>query len=527
MKTDTRLIQPSALQILPTAAQAVRRSAESAKPFEELLDDQLKPGSEPASPSERPEASEDAGGDQGSKSAETDPRPEPSAGEQPQAATDKQESVAGHQQGTASAQDDAGTLFFEETPAANDSRPQAVDLQPASASVAITESQATPNGPIEQPNAGGAIETPRPEPITDDQPKPVVPAKTDTLLGLSRRGEQAREQIQSDPQNQPATVIKGAGDRVVGDQPALADQPAKGVEHPPVADTETAFRQQIRQQVLSPQADDADAAQSRVDAPARPDQGKANPAPALREPEPPTQPVQNTTPANAASPAAIVAAPVVPDAIRSVLERIQGVRSMLPGAASVQGSGAPQNPGSVTAIGSAGGATIGGDASSAPKLAVIRGQASTVDRGAVIAQVQRGLASLLRSGGGDMTIRLRPDHLGDLKIRVHAEDGSIRASFETKTEGAREAIEHGLIRLREQLESKGIRVEELRVDYRDQGADDAGGESSAEGSRDPREQGEDTPTQNPGGVDEATRGTDTPHDQPRGIWTELGLDAVA
>lgn len=530
MQTNTRLIQPGALQIMPTNAQSVRRSAESTRSFAEVLDAQSKTeirsetaGENNGLVEDRPiEESESQPG-----ATDSEEQAEHSSGEASTAETHETKTETGGQSKAEADGDDEPGVVKDP----HDGEPQPVTDQqpmPAEADADLPDSPPVP-APAE---AKPAVQAEQAQEAThagssvgskSDQAETSV--KSEAMIGLSRKSDAAREQLSG--AKVTAEPVKADATTVAREQMAQPSRESQPVVQEPVDDSAGDFREQLRRQVLegsSKQESQQSAPNeftSRTDA--RPVSADAKPN---TQPESPQPVVQNATPSTVV-PAAVLGAPAVPDAIRSVLERIQGVRSMMPGASSAQASGAQANPGSVTAIGSTSGASIGADSGSPGKLGVIRGQASGTDRNAVIAQVQRGLASMLRSGGGDMTIRLRPDHLGELKIRVHAEDGAVRATFETKTEGARDAIEQGLGRLREQLESKGVRVGELRVDHRGEGAGEPGGQTQGDqsgGQHERQQASEHSGTTS--GVD-AHAEHETQNEQPRGIWTELGLDAVA
>lgn len=537
MKTNTRLIQPSALQILPTPAQSLRRSAESAKPFDEVLDERLKPETDPALPAEtQQQSTDDDAVDQGGDTTDTEHGSEPvKNGDASAGGVQDEPSDAAPPADTDDAESHADREVQEQKLVSG-------SLPDSEAAIARPDQQASEPSYAEGASAKEPTKAERPKRLPDSQsPQTQQTDRTKPLPGTKKVGSLHAQN--------PKGINPSAGDRVAAqEQSTEASKPdisqiaseRLGEEAPrsqvsarkAVDPDDGAFRERLRQQALGAAKDEQESKPVRGDAPKDTDPRQQNHAPKhVRAAEPAQlngQPAtQSTSPATAVNPAAFAAAPLIPDAIRSVLERIQGVRAMMPGGSTAQASGAQPNPGSVTAVGSTGGASIGADGGGAAKLGVLRGQANSVDRGAVIAQVQRGLASVMRSGGGEMTIRLRPDHLGELKIRVHAEDGAVRAVFETKTQGAREAIEHGLVKLREQLESRGVRVEDLRVDHREQPTSDLGGDPAHDESHNPQDQGSRRSRHAPRSTGDAHSEPGTPIEEPRGIWTELGLDAVA
>lgn len=144
----------------------------------------------------------------------------------------------------------------------------------------------------------------------------------------------------------------------------------------------------------------------------------------------------------------------------------------------------------------------------------------------VLASVQRGLASVLTQGGGRMTVVLRPEQLGEVRVRMEAKDGVVNARLSATTEAARQTLESGLDTLRTALESRGIRVESLVIDAPDPqatGQERADADGRTGGQQTPQDQNRRAPGHPRPGT------TDTEPEAPitRGIWTEIGIDAVA
>jgi flagellar hook-length control protein FliK len=79
------------------------------------------------------------------------------------------------------------------------------------------------------------------------------------------------------------------------------------------------------------------------------------------------------------------------------------------------------------------------------------------------AQLERGLSAAMSSRDGVVTLRLAPEQLGPLKIRVSVEQGAVRASFEAGTAAAQRAVERSLDTLKDALLSRGLSVERLEV----------------------------------------------------------------
>ncbi|TVQ61146.1 MAG: flagellar hook-length control protein FliK [Phycisphaerales bacterium] len=79
------------------------------------------------------------------------------------------------------------------------------------------------------------------------------------------------------------------------------------------------------------------------------------------------------------------------------------------------------------------------------------------------AQVQRGLFAALRQQGGSVTMRLAPDALGALTVRLSVQGARVQATFEPTSEQAQRLLERSVETLRAALESKGLAVERITV----------------------------------------------------------------
>lgn len=149
------------------------------------------------------------------------------------------------------------------------------------------------------------------------------------------------------------------------------------------------------------------------------------------------------------------------------------------------------------------------------------------NRDAILQTVQRGLASMLSQGGGKMTVVLRPEHLGEVRVQLEARRGTVNARLTAQTEAARRTLESGADQLRTSLESRGVRVESIRIDGpASEGERTDPGRPDAD-TRDPSGHEQHTPRSGRGhrsSVEEATE----PSDQPRrtSIWTDIGIDTV-
>ncbi len=81
----------------------------------------------------------------------------------------------------------------------------------------------------------------------------------------------------------------------------------------------------------------------------------------------------------------------------------------------------------------------------------------------IAAQFGRGLAAALRQKGGTVTMRLQPEALGELKIKMSLDAGKVDAKFEVQTDQARQLLGKTMDTLRSALEARGLDVDRLDV----------------------------------------------------------------
>ncbi|MFT5424224.1 MAG: flagellar hook-length control protein FliK [Phycisphaerales bacterium] len=86
------------------------------------------------------------------------------------------------------------------------------------------------------------------------------------------------------------------------------------------------------------------------------------------------------------------------------------------------------------------------------------------EKNETIRQVQQGLARLIKSSGGQSTVRLTPKALGEVTVRLDIREGVANARFSASNDVARSLLQSGLKDLQAALETRGIRVERLSVD---------------------------------------------------------------
>ncbi len=77
---------------------------------------------------------------------------------------------------------------------------------------------------------------------------------------------------------------------------------------------------------------------------------------------------------------------------------------------------------------------------------------------------------------GTMEIKLRPEYLGGLRMRVALEDGQLRAHFQVENHLARDILENNLTNLRDTLSREGFTFDDVDVNVQGEGSEGSGRE---------------------------------------------------
>jgi len=218
------------------------------------------------------------------------------------------------------------------------------------------------------------------------------------------------------------------------------------------------------------------------------------------------------------------------------------VAHQAPSAAALQsvGLGKPnsaQGAQTVRAVSSVDAGLIGKDQSNAQPGSLVEKMKGAslpnqANRASVLAQVQRGLASMLRSGNNQMTLKLTPGHLGSLKIQLKSEGSKLHVRFETTNGQASEHLSESVKDLGASLRSKGISLDKIEIQQQpSQGTEtNTAGEqnqSDSQTQQNPDQRQSANQSHQQTQQDQAISDGELVGDEPESIWTELGLDATA
>ncbi|MEO1718233.1 MAG: flagellar hook-length control protein FliK [Planctomycetota bacterium] len=106
--------------------------------------------------------------------------------------------------------------------------------------------------------------------------------------------------------------------------------------------------------------------------------------------------------------------------------------------------------------------------------------ASPAHRPDPTAQIQRGLAQVLRQQGGTLTMKLTPDELGEVKIALQMRQSRVTGTIDAQTVAARDLLTTNIDALKASLEQRGVTVDRLEVRLQGAAESDAPARSGAE-----------------------------------------------
>lgn len=174
---------------------------------------------------------------------------------------------------------------------------------------------------------------------------------------------------------------------------------------------------------------------------------------------------QGSPPASAKGMVSGSAAPPGTPAMPPGLRVIQPLSSVTPTFLTAAGISKPQ-AGAMGSQGNASAVARGPGLRSAVDLApglARRAPAPPLTEARAAALVVRGIAAVLRHHGGVVRLRLQPESLGEVTVRLELSGGSVRATIEAATARARQLLENASDSLRSALEAHGLSVERLEV----------------------------------------------------------------
>ncbi len=101
-----------------------------------------------------------------------------------------------------------------------------------------------------------------------------------------------------------------------------------------------------------------------------------------------------------------------------------------------------------------------------PKAADINNSskiAKTVDTKEIMKQVIDKAKVVITEDKSEMVIRLKPDHLGKLTLKIVTEEGMVTAKFDAENQKVKEIIEQNLADLKQSLKEQGLQLNSVEV----------------------------------------------------------------
>jgi flagellar hook-length control protein FliK len=89
-------------------------------------------------------------------------------------------------------------------------------------------------------------------------------------------------------------------------------------------------------------------------------------------------------------------------------------------------------------------------------------------RSGVFDQIVQRAAVHLNSDRGEISIDLKPDFLGRVRMQIHTENQQVTVRILTELPAVRDMIETGLVQLKSELQSQGLQVERIEVAVADE-----------------------------------------------------------
>ncbi|HWQ61246.1 MAG TPA: flagellar hook-length control protein FliK [Negativicutes bacterium] len=90
-------------------------------------------------------------------------------------------------------------------------------------------------------------------------------------------------------------------------------------------------------------------------------------------------------------------------------------------------------------------------------------QPANPDPNNVAGQIVDHARLITRAENSEMVIKLKPEHLGELTLKIAVENGTVSATFHTASAEVRSAIEASLPQLRQDMASQGLKVDYVGV----------------------------------------------------------------
>ena len=123
-------------------------------------------------------------------------------------------------------------------------------------------------------------------------------------------------------------------------------------------------------------------------------------------------------------------------------------------------------------------AAAGAAGAAGSQAALGAGADSGSQTAANLQQVMNQTQYLIKKGGGEASIRLNPEGLGEVQLKVAVQGGRVQVEMATETKEAKKILEGGMGDLKSQLQAKNFQLDTLKVDVGQQAGTDLGQQKS-------------------------------------------------
>ncbi|MFZ5352080.1 MAG: flagellar hook-length control protein FliK [Bacillota bacterium] len=96
-------------------------------------------------------------------------------------------------------------------------------------------------------------------------------------------------------------------------------------------------------------------------------------------------------------------------------------------------------------------------------------RAAEIPKTEIVKQIVRKAEVILKDGKSEMNMKLEPEHLGKLMLKIVVEKGQVEAKFVAESYKVKEAIEANFNQLKDMLQDKGISVQSFSVSVGQEG----------------------------------------------------------
>ena len=91
-------------------------------------------------------------------------------------------------------------------------------------------------------------------------------------------------------------------------------------------------------------------------------------------------------------------------------------------------------------------------------------QATAAEKQENINELIKNAQVILKKGGGEMNMQLRPEGLGSVKLKVMVQDGQVNVQMITENDSAKKLLENGISDLKHQLAANKLHIETMKVE---------------------------------------------------------------